>query len=170
MTLLAVLSDIHGNLPALEAVLQDFEQFDVDQVVVAGDVINWGPISAQVTEHVIRAGWPVIRGNNEFYLLDFNTPRAPEEWRDQRQWVMLRWLRQQLAGDLHKSIAGWPDSISLRFADAPPVKVAHGTHQDPWEPLFPSYTDARLAQALQGIEETTMIAGHTFTPEDYRVE
>ena len=47
MTQLAILSDIHGNLPALEAVLADLAQFKVDQVVVAGDVINWGPFSAQ---------------------------------------------------------------------------------------------------------------------------
>ena len=71
MTQLAILSDIHGNLPALDAVLNDLAQFKVDQVVVAGDVINWGPFSAQVMERVTREGWPALRGNTEFYLLDY---------------------------------------------------------------------------------------------------
>jgi predicted phosphodiesterase len=41
MTTLAILSDIHANLPALEAVMQDLAQFSVDRVIVAGDVINF---------------------------------------------------------------------------------------------------------------------------------
>ena len=80
LTTLAVLSDLHGNLPALEAVLADLAQFQVDQAIVAGDVINWGPFSAQVMERVTAGGWAVIRGNNEFYLLDYDTPRAPAAW------------------------------------------------------------------------------------------
>ena len=61
MTRLAVLADLHGNLPALEAVLQDLSQFRVDRVIVAGDVVNWGPFSAQVLERVTREGWAVVR-------------------------------------------------------------------------------------------------------------
>src|ERR1700720_3129900 len=98
MTRLAILADIHGNLPALEAVIADLARFAVDQVVVAGDVINWGPFSAQVTARIVEAGWAVIRGNNEFYLLDYQTPRAPAAWNDREQWPLLPWLRQQLAG------------------------------------------------------------------------
>lgn len=45
MTKLAILSDTHGNLSALEAVMADMQQFDVDQVIIAGDVINFGPFS-----------------------------------------------------------------------------------------------------------------------------
>ena len=70
MTRLAVLADLHGNLPAFEAVRTDLAQFSVDRVVVAGDLINWGPSSAEVAARVLEAGWAVIRGNNEFYLLD----------------------------------------------------------------------------------------------------
>ena len=76
MTKLALLSDIHGNLPALEAVMTDLRNFEIDQVIVAGDVINFGPFSRQTAEIVIEMGWPVIRGNNEYFLLDYNTPRT----------------------------------------------------------------------------------------------
>src|SRR6478672_5600461 len=76
----AVLADIHGNLPALEAVMADLAHFAVEQVVVAGDLINWGPDSAAVVEQVTAAGWAALRGNNEYYLLDAGTPRAPAQW------------------------------------------------------------------------------------------
>jgi predicted phosphodiesterase len=169
MTRLAVLADIHGNLPALEAVLADMAPFGVDQVIVAGDVINWGPHSAEVTARVAQAGWPVIRGNNEFYLLDYDTPRAPAAWSDRRQWPLLPWLREQLAGRWTTAIAGWPDSLSLRFPDAPPLRVVHGSPRSNTEPMFPGATDADLAAMLAGVDEQTVIAAHTHLPMDRQV-
>ncbi|HEX8217763.1 MAG TPA: metallophosphoesterase family protein [Chloroflexia bacterium] len=105
MTRVAVLADIHGNLPALEAVSRDLEQFGVDLVVVAGDLINWGPCSEQVLEFVAERRWPVIRGNHEFYLLDYGTDRAPVAWQDSSQFATLPWLRNQLAGRWQTTIA-----------------------------------------------------------------
>ena len=80
MTRIAVISDIHGNMTALNAVLDDMAPFKVDQVVVAGDVVNWGPHNAQVLDRIIRESWPVIRGNQELYMLDQDTPRGPASW------------------------------------------------------------------------------------------
>jgi predicted phosphodiesterase len=71
MTRLAVLSDIHGVWPALESVLEDMSQFQVDRVVVAGDLINVGPFSRQVVACAVENDWVVVRGNNEIYLLDY---------------------------------------------------------------------------------------------------
>src|SRR4051812_1778127 len=107
MTRLAILADIHGNLAALEAVQVDLAQFSVDQVVVAGDVINWGPCSAEVAARVLEAGWAVIRGNNEFYLLDYGTPRAAAAWADTSQWRLLPWLQEQLPGPWPTLIGAW---------------------------------------------------------------
>ena len=80
MTRLALLADIHGNLPALEAVIEDMAQFAVDHVVVAGDSVNWGPCSRQVMEIITERAWALIRGNNELYVLDHDTERAPPHW------------------------------------------------------------------------------------------
>jgi predicted phosphodiesterase len=170
MTQLAILSDIHGNLPALEAVLNDLAQFKVDQVIVAGDVINWGPFSAPVLERVVREGWPVIRGNNEFYLLDYNTPRALGEWSNLGQWPMLPWLHRQLNGRWQKVIAAWPDTLSLRFGDAPPLRVVHGSPRSAFEAMHSTNTDAELTAMLAGVEETTVVAGHTHLALDRRVD
>jgi predicted phosphodiesterase len=74
VTRLALLSDIHGNLPALEAVLDDLAPLGIDQVVVAGDVANIGPFSNEVFERIHRERWPVIRGNGEYYLTELGKP------------------------------------------------------------------------------------------------
>jgi predicted phosphodiesterase len=169
MTTLAILSDIHGNLPALEAVLHDMAQFEIDHIVVAGDVINWGPFSAQCVDFVARHGWSVIRGNNEFYLLDHDTDREPEAWKDRAQWPLLPWLRAQLAGRRHHQIASWPDALSLRFPDGPPIRVVHGSGRSAWESLFASESDTRNAELLANVEESYVIAGHTHLAMDHCV-
>ncbi len=169
MTRLAVLSDIHGNLPALHAVLADLAQFKVDQIIVPGDVVNWGPFSAQVLERVTREGWPVVRGNNEFYLLDYNTPRAPVEWNDDGRFPMLPWLHRQLNGHWQNVIAGWRDSLSMQFPDAPPIRVFHGSPRDNTEPIYPITPAPEIETLLAGIDETTIIAGHTHLIMDRQV-
>lgn len=168
MTRLAVLSDIHGNLPALEAVIDDMANLGtrIDQVVVAGDIINWGPYSTGVVERVIREGWPVIRGNNELYTLDIFTPRAPDHW---NQFTISPWTNAQLGEALINRIATWPDSLSLRFRDAPTVRVVHGSPRSHFDPMHPFCSDAELAAFLDGVEETTVIAGHTHLKLDRHV-
>lgn len=158
MTRLAILADIHGNMPALEAVMQDMAPFHVDQVVVAGDAINWGPFSAQVVETIVREGWAVIRGNNEYYLLDYNTPRQPPHW---ATYGLLPWLREQLEGRWLNTIAAWPDEISLRYPDGPPVRVVHGAPGDPWFSLHPLLTDEEFLARVGQTSERTIIAGHS---------
>jgi predicted phosphodiesterase len=172
MTQLAILSDIHGNLPALEAVRQDMAQFDVDHVIVAGDIINWGPFSVQVVERVAREGWAVIRGNNEFYLLDYNTPRAPAEWNDHLHMTnmnLLPWLYRQLSGRWQHVIASWPDTLSLRYPDAPPIRVVHGSPRSHWQGIFPTSSLEEMREKLSEVEETTLIAAHTHLAMDRAV-
>jgi predicted phosphodiesterase len=168
MTRLAVLADIHGNLPALEAVAADLAAQAVDHVVVAGDVISWGPFPAAVVERALREGWSAIRGNGEFYLLDYMTPRMPAAWSDRTQYATLPLLNEQLA-DWRTRIAAWPDTLSLRLPDAPPLRVVHGSPRSPWEGLTPLAPDDELRAKLAGVEEATVIAGHTHTVMDRSV-
>lgn len=141
------------------------EQFRVDHVVVAGDVINWGPYSRQVLEFVAEKGWPTIRGNHELYLLDYGTPRAPAEWQDSNQYALPPWLRNQLTGTWQTTIASWPDALTLRFPDAPPVRVIHGSARSPWEPIYPGSTDEEAKDAIR-VEEPVIVAAHTHLPMD----
>lgn len=166
MTKLAVLSDIHANLPALEAVLNDLSQFSVDFVIVAGDVINFGPFTQQVVQRVIENKWSVIRGNGELFLLDYGTPRAPQEWNDPVEFPIPPWLNRQLDSNSKNTIATWPDTLTLRFSDAPPIRVVHGTPQSHWNSLYPILTDEKIAELLKDVEEKTIIAGHTHLPLD----
>ncbi|MCC6627551.1 MAG: metallophosphoesterase family protein [Chloroflexi bacterium] len=164
MTRLAVLADIHGNLPALEAVMSDMVAWSIDYVVVAGDLIHWGPFSAAVVERVRAEGWAVIRGNHEFYLLDYNTPRAPVAWSDTSQWGALAWLHTQFDVRQRRLIAAWPDTLCLAFDDAPPVRVVHGSPRGHRDGLYPTDSNAAIVDRLAGTAESTVIAAHTHLP------
>ena len=166
MTKLAILSDIHGNLPALEAVIADLENFDVDQIIVAGDVINFGPFSKKTAEVVIKNQWPVIRGNNEYFLVDYSTPRAPAEWNDPLQFAPIAWLDRQFEQKLKLRISAWPDALNLRFHDAPPIQVFHGTPNDCWDSIYWTLADEEIEKFLTTVEADFVICGHTHLPMD----
>jgi predicted phosphodiesterase len=170
VTKLAILSDIHGNLPALEGVLADLEVKQVDRIVVAGDLVNWGPFSAQVVERARVEGWAVIRGNNEYYVLDHGTPRAPAAWTDRQQFPLIPWLQQQIPPAQRRLIAAWPDTLSLRFPDGPPLRVVHGTPRSPWEGLYPNAVDDELRAALAGVAEPIVVAAHTHLAMDRQLD
>lgn len=77
----AVLSDIHGNLPALAAVVDHIDAWSPDLVVVGGDIINRGPLSGECLDLLVdrhhRQGWHLLRGNHEEFVLDCGEPDQP---------------------------------------------------------------------------------------------
>lgn len=166
MTRLAALADIHGNLPALKAVIADMQPFAVHQVVVAGDTVNWGPFSRETLEIVTQRRWAVVRGNNEFYALDFDTIRAPAHW---SSFTLPPILREQLGGYGIRLLACQPDSLSLRFPDAPPLRIVHGIPGDPWRAIFPQTAETVIATWLESVTESAVICAHSHIPLERHV-
>jgi len=158
VTRIAVLADIHGNLPALEAVFEDMKPFAVDRVVVAGDAVNLAPFSRQVMERLTAERCAVIRGNHEFYVT------SPE----QKMWPSALTI-EQLGAYWLNVIAAWPDTLTLRFRDAPTVRVVHGSPRSHAESILPTMTDGEIEGVLSGIEESTVIAAHTHLEMDREV-
>src|ERR1700674_760910 len=107
----AALYDIHGNLPALEAVLKDVREADVDHVVVGGDVFP-GPMPRETLARLLDLDVPVqfIHGNGDrevrAQMAGTETVwyrAAPEQWREP-----VRWTAQQLHPEHERLLAGWP--------------------------------------------------------------
>jgi predicted phosphodiesterase len=157
MTRLAVIADLHGNLPALEAIIDDMAQYAPDAVVVVGDLINFGPFSAEVLARVFDLGWAVIRGNHEFYLLDHDTPRAPDHW---RTYTTPGWLRRTIPPDLQRRVAALPDTLTLYYPDAPPLRVVHGYPDTHWDGMYPSTPDDEAIAHYRGVREESIVCGH----------
>jgi predicted phosphodiesterase len=80
----ALLSDIHGNMRALAAVLDELGAFDIDDAIVLGDVAQGGDEPAAVLDALAGRGWPVILGNADAWLLDPSVEEATADQLAQR--------------------------------------------------------------------------------------
>jgi predicted phosphodiesterase len=158
MTRLAVLADIHGNWPALEAVLVDVTALGIEDGVVAGDVVTRGLFSAEVLDAIEATGWPVIRGNNEDNLLAFTRRGTSREGTSDETLAL---TAEQLGPARIDRLAAWPDEIALQFPDAPALRMVHG-----WPGSATGYIhqevpdDETLLKVLAGVQEPVVIAGH----------
>src|SRR5262245_15144036 len=123
----AAIYDIHGNLPAFEAVLQEIRQAGVDHVVVGGDVVP-GPMPRETLARLLGLDIPVqfIQGNGEDEMLaqmaGKETGNVPERFRE-----AMRWVAQQLYPEYERPIAGWPKTISLDVQRLGKVLFCHAT-------------------------------------------
>lgn len=104
MSLLAVLSDIHGNWEALAAVLRDMERRAIKQVICLGDVVGYGADPVRCLECVRDAGWLTLMGNHEEAVVH---PQVLQFF-SERAVVGVQYSRRQLSEDHIRWIAGLP--------------------------------------------------------------
>jgi predicted phosphodiesterase len=169
VTRLAIVADVHGNLPALEAVVAEVRRASVDQVVVAGDVAGRGPFPNECFAVVAAEHWPVIRGNGEYQLIDFGTPRGDPSWSRPGPPTLVAWSHALTDPCWRTAVACWPDQLCLRFGDAPALRVVHGSPRSAFEGLPGDGTEELLSERLAGVEEETVVCAHLHEQVDRQV-
>lgn len=157
---LAVLNDIHGNLPALEAVLADVRHAGAERIVVGGDVFP-GPMAHLVLRALTACGIPVdfIYGNGEVAILDERagrTPRLPESFR-----ASVRWNAEQLDDDEVRAIAEWPMTRRLSVPSLRDVLFCHATPRNENEIFTKQTPEGRLLSVFAGVTAGVVVCGHT---------
>src|SRR6266567_3026839 len=146
---IAALYDIHGNLPALNAVLEELDGVRPDLVVVGGDIVS-GPMPRQTLERLGQLGNRVcsLRGNADrevvaaFDGLPF-TPKMPEEVRE-----VTRWTAQQLEQPQRDFLAQLPEQITLHVEGLGDVLFCHATPRSDEEIFTPITPQERLNTSL----------------------
>lgn len=158
----AVFSDVQGNLPAMEILVEDILDWDPDLVVMNGDLINRGPCSKAVLllfEEIRREhGWLALKGNHEDFVLACQQPANAGPEADLRQFA--DWTFRQLGQSVHL-LADWPDHLTFSEPGCKHwVHVSHGTLKGNRSGISASVSDHRLAGQLpEGIE--LLVTGHT---------
>lgn len=163
---LAVLADIHGNLPALEAVRAELERLQPDFVILDGDLVNPVPFNSPVIDAVRASDWAVVRGNHEFYILDFGTERAPKGSDDPERWGSLHWLVKRLRPDQINYLAALPDEMTLYFPGTQPIRVAHGVPGRNRTGFYQQMPMEKILPEIDAIPENTVISAHTHVQVD----
>ena len=155
---LAILADIHGNLPALEAVVEELERLQPDHVVVDGDLINAVPYSTEVIDFIRGQRWVVIRGNHEFYYLDFGTERAIPGCEDPDRWGQLHWLVENITPAQGQYLAMLPDDCTLYLPGTAPLRIVHGVPGRNRTGFYRSQADAAIAAEILGVRVNTPLS------------
>jgi predicted phosphodiesterase len=158
----AALYDIHGNLPALDAVLEDVRRAGADRVVVGGDVVP-GPMAREALDRLLALDVPTefIAGNCEVAMLaeaaggGDSTSRLPEAVRQ-----TLRWSAQQFDPALRGVIAEWPKTVQFSVPGLGEVLFCHGTPRDENEIFTHESPDARLEAIFGSIAASVVVCGH----------
>ncbi|OGO37994.1 MAG: hypothetical protein A2W35_00695 [Chloroflexi bacterium RBG_16_57_11] len=127
---LAVLSDIHGNLAALKAVLEDLEPACPEDYILAGDYT--GCPQAEETIQLLRGlkGW-MIQGNGEASLWCLDRGEAPPEWKTLCQFGLLRWDYDRLTIEMREFLFGLPEQQIVQIDHTATVRVVHGSPRSP---------------------------------------
>jgi len=150
----AALYDIHGNLPALEAVLAEVEREGVDAIVIGGDIASGPPQPREVVELVRSlANAHCIRGNADRL---FDEEFAGDEG--------LAWLLERLGDEQAGWLAGLPFSAVLDD-----TLYVHATPLDDTTIVTELTTDEKLAGLLHDVEQPRVVAGHTHMQLERRV-
>jgi len=151
----AAISDIHGNLPALEAVLAEIDREGVDDIVVAGDTAH-GPWAAEIVDLLVERGARCVRGNADREVVD----------RSDRFGPLAPWSADRLGERRLAVVAGWPLTVELSVDGLGETLVCHSTPTSD-DPIYTRITpDAELVGILEEVDADVLVCGHTHMQYD----
>jgi predicted phosphodiesterase len=152
----AALYDIHGNLPALEAVLRDVRAAGVDQIVAGGDVLP-GPMPRESLAQLLDLDIPVqfIQGNGDREVIA-PTGAVPEPYRES-----IRWNADQLAPEDIRRLADWPPTLRVRIDGIGDVLFCHATPRNDTDIFTRLTPDEPLLPLFGGLGVSLAVCGHT---------
>jgi predicted phosphodiesterase len=157
---LIVLSDVHGNLPGLQAVIEDLEDMQPDGYLFAGDFTR-GPFPNEVIDLLRNLEACMILGNDDLGLLNFARGDVPEKWMESKQFGLMRWNLQQLTDQNLNFLKSLPEQRVYEPKVGDPLRVVHGSPREASEAINPARGFRVLDRAFEMIDEKVLISGHT---------
>jgi len=161
---IAVLSDVHGNVPALDAVLEDLLAWRPDEIIVNGDLVSRGPYSLRCLRR-LQAAVPrcrYIKGNHEsFVVACADTPPDPGHPTFELS-SFAQWTARQL-GDAVDELRRWSEHFELTDTDGGSIHVTHGSRLGNRDGIHPHLDDDELAPRL-GDAGDLFVGSHTHLP------
>ncbi|HEX6763615.1 MAG TPA: metallophosphoesterase family protein [Gaiellaceae bacterium] len=153
----AALADVHGNAPALEAVLAELERGDVDLVVFCGD-LSWGPLPAETLELVraMTVETRFVRGNGDRMVGVERGPRGA-------------WIAAQHGGAATAFVNGFDPAVTADVDGLGPTRFVHGSPRSDEECVTERTPAERVSEFMAGVPERVVVTAHVHVSYDRMV-
>jgi len=156
----AAIYDIHGNLPALEAVLAELHRLPVESLVVGGDVVP-GPMPRETLTTLFELDIPVhfIRGNGETAVLAEGAgidSGVPDQFRE-----VIRWTADRIYAEFEQLLVEWPMTRRLQLKGIGEVLFCHATPRSENEIFTKSTPENVLLPVFDRLGVDVVVCGHT---------
>ena len=160
----ALIGDVHANLPALEAVLEHADEQEVEAIWNVGDFVGYGAFPNQVVKRLRQEQAVSIVGNYDRKVVGFKKKR--DKWRKKKQaqkFLAFQWAHHTLTRKNHKYLRSLPEERELRI-DGLRVLLTHASPASPREHLTLETSQQRLQELASLVETDVVVCGHSHRP------
>lgn len=166
MDSLTVFSDIHANLPALEAVIQDVEARGLGNLYCLGDLVGYGTFPNQVIDVICGRSIPTVMGNYDLGVgnsCDDCGCNYKTDLERQRGELSIAWTNRYTTAERKAFLRSLPTCIPMQIGEME-VLLVHGSPRKVNEPVFEDRPDAYCEQLLDASGVDIIVCGHTHVP------
>ncbi|QBQ40958.1 metallophosphoesterase [Sphingobacterium psychroaquaticum] len=167
MIQLAIISDIHGNLLALEAVLKDISDRSIDQIYCLGDLVDFAPWGNEVIDRIRAHRIPCLLGNHDERIA-YDLPIIPLAHHDAietaNREIAINWSKQSIRADNKQWLAALPYNITLTYKSGSSIKnilLVHATLESNDAYMYRDDSKNELIAVLKERSVDTLVMGHT---------
>lgn len=166
----AVLSDIHGNMFALNAVLEDMKKFNPERVFCLGDLAMAGPEPDKTIDFVRKQNWTVIQGNTDAMIVNFS--ESLFEKLKKSAPIMANALKsdvENITDDNKKYLKNLPANHEETIENLKFLFV-HGSPRKNDENVFPNMSAEEIEEIFKNVNADVVFCGHTHMPCGYQTK
>lgn len=167
---IAALYDIHGNLPALNALLEELKEVQPDLIVVGGDIVS-GPMPEQTLERLSQFGEQAhfIRGNGDREAVMAFDGQPVGSTMSEEVRALTHWTAEQLTRSQRDFLAVLPEQLVLQVENLGRILFCHATPRSDEEIFTPITSEERLRTIFSHVEQEFVVCGHTHMQFERRV-
>ena len=162
---IAFMSDIHANLPALEAAVADAKKRGAEQIILAGDITGYGPFPDDVCNFLKKWRIPAIMGNYDQKVIKvLQQGASATKGMKKKKQEILCWTAEHIGKQNRSYLSGLPDHLDLYLAGGQKLLVVHGSPMSMDDAIYPSITRLGLKVKLGDAYPDILVCGHTHIP------
>ncbi len=165
---IAVLSDIHGNMFALRAVLEDMKHYNVDRVFCLGDLAMAGPEPNKTVDFVKTQDWTVIQGNTDYMISNYSSDKYSAE--NGFPPIMANALKcdtEEISEENKQYLKNLPINKSVELENLK-ILLVHGSPRRNDENIFPNMDLNVIEDIFTEVDADVVFCGHTHMPCGYQ--